>query len=308
MQCHSSLARGQTMPPFLKQSRQRKHSLQQQVCHAWRHAPVASMLGLDSHILAPQRRWDVQSLGLQQPLRVVRTATASKGGAAVPASQPTAGATPPTDASTAGSRPAQAADGGVDTDEIDVRRILSDPDIEGDPLQFLKVTEAYWKVQRDVSCLVLSCLVLSCLVLASLGSRAVQEHGDGPTSDLVLPEAFYGHSRVCQMPCRRVCFQALRQSKHNPGKRGPTVVTKRYRALGATDYDVCVAGGTLGVFLALALQVNSCCHDGTCWETHCTAWVPLRAADSGDAKLTDLRHMGHAAEGPPRVHRGAASG
>lgn len=32
-------------------------------------------------------------------------------------------------------------------EEVDVRRILSDPDIEGDPLQFLKVTEAYWKVQ-----------------------------------------------------------------------------------------------------------------------------------------------------------------
>lgn len=30
--------------------------------------------------------------------------------------------------------------------EVDVRHILSDPDIEGDPLQFLKVTEAYWKV------------------------------------------------------------------------------------------------------------------------------------------------------------------
>lgn len=38
------------------------------------------------------------------------------------------------------------------TDEIDVREILSDPDIEGDPLQFLKVTEAYWKVQTG-SCL-----------------------------------------------------------------------------------------------------------------------------------------------------------
>jgi hypothetical protein len=170
MQCRSSLARGQTMTqPFLKQSRQRKHSLQQQVCHAWRHAPVPSMLGLNSHILAPQRRWDMQSLGLQQPVRVVSTATASKGGAAAPASQPTAGAAPPTDGSTAGSRPAQAADGWVATDEVDVRQILSDPDIEGDPLQFLKVTEAYWKVQGDVSCLVLSCLVLSCLVSSRLG-------------------------------------------------------------------------------------------------------------------------------------------
>ena len=30
--------------------------------------------------------------------------------------------------------------------EVDVRQILSDPGIEGDPLHFLKVTEAYWKV------------------------------------------------------------------------------------------------------------------------------------------------------------------
>lgn len=30
---------------------------------------------------------------------------------------------------------------------VDVRQILSDPGIEGDPLQFLKVSEAYWKVR-----------------------------------------------------------------------------------------------------------------------------------------------------------------
>ena len=33
-----------------------------------------------------------------------------------------------------------------DRAEVDVRAILSDPGIEGDPLQFLKVTEAYWTV------------------------------------------------------------------------------------------------------------------------------------------------------------------
>jgi len=77
---------------------------------------------------------------------------------------------------------------------VDVRQILSDPGIEGDTLQFLKVSEAYWK--------------------------------------------------------------ALRNSRHNPGKRGPTVVKKVFRAIGATEYDVCVAGGTLGIFLALALQLR----------------------------------------------------
>jgi hypothetical protein len=72
--------------------------------------------------------------------------------------------------------------------------------------------------------------------------------------------------------------QALRRSKHNPGKRGPTVVTKRYRALGATDYDVCVAGGTLGVFLALALQVMLPAAVVTPAERHL---VLLRAGASG---------------------------
>ena len=31
--------------------------------------------------------------------------------------------------------------------DVDVRAILSDPAIEGDPLKFLKVTEAYWSVR-----------------------------------------------------------------------------------------------------------------------------------------------------------------
>ncbi len=51
-------------------------------------------------------------------------------------------------------------------------------------------------------------------------------------------------------------LQALRNSRHNPGRRGPAVVSRTFRAIGAADYDVCVAGGTLGIFLALALQVR----------------------------------------------------
>lgn len=78
--------------------------------------------------------------------------------------------------------------------EVDIRQLLSNPDIEGDPLQFLKVSEAYWK--------------------------------------------------------------ALRNAKHNPGKKGPTVITKSFRSIGSTDFDVCIAGGTLGIFLALALQLR----------------------------------------------------
>lgn len=31
------------------------------------------------------------------------------------------------------------------------RKILSDPNLEGDPLAFLRATEAYWKVGRPVA-------------------------------------------------------------------------------------------------------------------------------------------------------------
>ena len=39
---------------------------------------------------------------------------------------------------------------GLHEQDVDVKAILSDPHLEGDPLQFLKVTEAYWTV-RPVS-------------------------------------------------------------------------------------------------------------------------------------------------------------
>ncbi len=48
--------------------------------------------------------------------------------------------------------------------------------------------------------------------------------------------------------------QALRNSRHNPGKRVPTVVSRRFRGVGAATPSI--GGGTLGVFLALALQVS----------------------------------------------------
>jgi len=36
---------------------------------------------------------------------------------------------------------------GLHVQDVDVKAILSDPHLEGDPLQFLKVTEAYWTVR-----------------------------------------------------------------------------------------------------------------------------------------------------------------
>ena len=41
--------------------------------------------------------------------------------------------------------------GFADKPDVDVRAILSDPNLEGDPLQFLKVTEAYWTVRTSPS-------------------------------------------------------------------------------------------------------------------------------------------------------------
>ena len=39
--------------------------------------------------------------------------------------------------------------GVADQAEVEVRAILSDPNLEGDALQFLKVTEAYWTVRPE---------------------------------------------------------------------------------------------------------------------------------------------------------------
>eukprot|EP00884_Botryococcus_braunii_P016460 jgi/Botrbrau1/3498/Bobra.341_2s0028.1 len=72
------------------------------------------------------------------------------------------------------------------------RGILSDPEIEGNPLSFLRVSEAFWTGMRD------------------------------------------------KLP-----------------KRGQTVIRVRHRRLPAPpDYDVAVCGGSLGILVALALQVQ----------------------------------------------------
>ena len=51
-----------------------------------------------------------------------------------------------------------------------------------------------------------------------------------------------------------VSVQAM---KSGPAKRGPAVIRVRHRRLQqAIDCDVAVCGGTLGLLLALALQVS----------------------------------------------------
>lgn len=51
-------------------------------------------------------------------------------------------------------------------------------------------------------------------------------------------------------------LQVLRNMKHEPEKKGPKVVTYCDEPLGETDYDVVICGGTLGLFLATALQLR----------------------------------------------------
>ena len=53
----------------------------------------------------------------------------------------------------------------------------------------------------------------------------------------------------------RLCF--VQAMKSAPAKRGPAVIRVRHRRLQqALDCDVAVCGGTLGLLLALALQVS----------------------------------------------------
>lgn len=50
----------------------------------------------------------------------------------------------------------------------------------------------------------------------------------------------------------------MQAMKEQPGKKGSTVIHKRFRRMpGVADFDVCVCGGTLGIFVATALQVTS---------------------------------------------------
>jgi hypothetical protein len=127
----------------------RRHHLHQAAaCYSKRHASVLLQRGLDCRMSGPQRQRYPPSLVRRDPPRAVRSATAGNGGTAAPASDATAGAAAAGNGDTAGSTSARGADSALKADEVDVRQILSDPDLEGDPLQFLRVTEAYWKVRN----------------------------------------------------------------------------------------------------------------------------------------------------------------
>ena len=65
-------------------------------------------------------------------------------------------------------------------------------------------------------------------------------------------------------------LQALRRA---PPRRPPVVIRQQHKALGLPpDFDVCVCGGTLGLFIGLALQVE---------DTTCIAFMTLPACALG---------------------------
>ena len=72
-----------------------------------------------------------------------------------------------------------------------------------------------------------------------------------------LPE----HASNARLEALKLTGAALQALKEQPVKCGPTVVRPRHRRMPhAADFDVCVCGGTLGIFIATALQVTRMRH------------------------------------------------
>lgn len=133
--------------------------------------------------------------------------------------------------------------------------ILSDPSIEGDPLKFLHVSEAYWQAcARNFACLIVV-----------LFSHAAVKNPIG-CCEVALSLIRCIQPRRSQLFIPFLCMQAM---KNAPPKRGPAVVRVRHRRLTETlDCEVAVCGGTLGLLVALALQVCLCMvvplHESSC--------------------------------------------
>ena len=78
---------------------------------------------------------------------------------------------------------------------VDVKAILSDPSIEGDPLSFLKVTEAYWRVrsygpshpQAPAMCAAVCLALPDTWVLALAGAQALRTFIYSSQYNFILP-------------------------------------------------------------------------------------------------------------------------
>ncbi len=85
-------------------------------------------------------------------------------------------------------------------------------------------------------------------------------------------------------------LQYVQAMKSAPAKRGPAVIRVRHRRLQqAFDCDVAVCGGTLGLLLALALQVSL----AALWLAHAdqsmhVSQASLQACHAGNCASEDL--------------------
>ena len=139
----------------------------------------------------------------------------------------------------------RAVDSAPAVDQSTTRQILAG--LEGDQEEQLRISEAFWKVGPD--------LELPESVLPLTASHGQHVFG----GCRALDDSDSGMSNLSQLAHDSVnCSgQAM---KEQPARRGPNVVRVRHRRTPAkVDMDVCVCGGTLGIFIATALQVTTTC-------------------------------------------------
>ena len=123
------------------------------------------------------------------------------------------------------------------------RSMLSDPDLEGEPLKLLRTMEAFWKVRLAFND------PLPCIDHVPTGKL------DNILTHRRLP---YRSKPSCMLLWGKLRKRHLVQAmKEQPAKRGQTVIHKKHRRMpSSAEFDVCVCGGTLGIFVATSLQVQ----------------------------------------------------
>lgn len=131
------------------------------------------------------------------------------------------------------------------------RDVFARPELQGgqDYAALLKTTEAYWQVGGWA--------ITAALMPGETNAWPPMQDSARPHSpgNAPLPPA-----TACAPNGTRIVLQALRKQQHEPGKAGPTVVRtqlgQRLPSSQPPTFDLVVCGGTLGIFLATALQLR----------------------------------------------------
>eukprot|EP00775_Hariotina_reticulata_P005190 gene5190-5428_t len=124
------------------------------------------------------------------------------------------------------------------------RQLLSKPGIEGSPMAFLKTTEAYWKAMK---------------------TQKHEPHKKGPTvvttssssCHSLLPSSSISTSTSNGSPGTRHLSHSNRNNSYytySPSFGAAPVPLTKQQQQQLHDFDVIMCGGTLGMFVALALQ------------------------------------------------------